>query len=247
MRGEEVTGRNGEIMQRRGTCSPGAASRVGRLQSAHRRTSCFSVVGPNISLCKALHFGSAATPMSLWIVNIMNGRWGPKSGNYCRVSGEMRSLLCEVTRNARSGWLVAAHRQLGRALTSPPDIATQQPRHRIYRQHVETSGLKQTDLRPHWRQSKAVPGSRLPELLSIHIVWSGLWGSETWQYWHLMDWRHRASARHQTGSRCRQRGRELTGYNSQVMGKCQQLGPGLGWSNTRPRLAPPRVRCGWII
>ena len=105
MRGEEVTGRNGEIMQRRGTRSPGAASRVGRLQSAQRRTSCFSVVGPNISLCKALHFGSAATPMSLWIVNIMNGRWGPKSGNYCRVSGEMRSLLCEVTRNARSGWL----------------------------------------------------------------------------------------------------------------------------------------------
>ena len=38
-----VTGRNGEIMQRRGTCSPGAASRVGRLQSAHRRASCFSL------------------------------------------------------------------------------------------------------------------------------------------------------------------------------------------------------------
>ena len=38
-----MTGRNGEIMQRRGTCSPGAASRVGRLQSAQRRTSCFSV------------------------------------------------------------------------------------------------------------------------------------------------------------------------------------------------------------
>ena len=57
-----------------GTRSPGAASRVGRLQSAQRRTSCFSVLGPNISLCKALHFGSAATPMSLWIVNIMSGR-----------------------------------------------------------------------------------------------------------------------------------------------------------------------------
>ena len=106
MRGEEGwRGEMGRSCSSRGTCSPGAASRVGRLQSAHRRTSCFSVVGPNISLCKALHFGSAATPMSLWIVNIMNGRWGPKSGNYCRVSGEMRSLLCEVTRNARSGWL----------------------------------------------------------------------------------------------------------------------------------------------
>ena len=130
-RQRRVTGRNGEIMQRRGTRSPGAASRVGRLQSAQWRTSCYSLEGPNISLfysllyslklvqnikllpfptlpsCKALPYiiCSAATPMSLWIVNIMNGRWGPKSGNYCRGSGEMRSLLCEVTRNARSGWL----------------------------------------------------------------------------------------------------------------------------------------------
>ena len=47
-----------------------------------------------------------------------------------------------------------------------------QPRHRSYRHHMETSGPKQTDLRPHWRQSKAVPGSRLPELLSTHcLVW----------------------------------------------------------------------------
>ena len=113
-RQRRVTGRNGEIMQRRGTRSPGAASRVGRLQSAQWRASGFSLEGPNISLCQLLYslqlvqnirktgqkllkimgnhikllpfpahlafmqsssyICSAATPMSLWIVNIMNGR-----------------------------------------------------------------------------------------------------------------------------------------------------------------------------
>ena len=54
-RQRRVTGRNGEIMQRRGTRSPGAASRVGRLQSAQWRTSCFSLEGPNISLWQLLY------------------------------------------------------------------------------------------------------------------------------------------------------------------------------------------------
>ena len=111
-RQRRVTGRNGEIMQRRGTRSPGAASRVGRLQSAQWRTSCYFLEGPNISLFCSLLYScnirktgqkllkimgnhikllpfpahlafmqsspyilcSAGTPMSLWIVNIMNGR-----------------------------------------------------------------------------------------------------------------------------------------------------------------------------
>ena len=58
-----------------------------------------------------------------------------------------------------------------------------QPRHRSYRHHMETSGPKQTDLRPHWRQSKAVPRATFytlsgldcggPRHGSIDIWWTG--------------------------------------------------------------------------
>ena len=103
MRGEEVTGRNGEIMQRRGN------------MLSWRRLACReAAVGTEayLMLSGAKHFPLQSS--TFWFcsyayesVDSKHNEWQmrAKSGNYCRVSGEMRSLLCEVTRNARSGWL----------------------------------------------------------------------------------------------------------------------------------------------
>ena len=81
-----------------------------------------------------------------------------------------------------------------------------------------------------------------PELLSTHCGWSGLWGSETWQYWHLMDWRHRASAGHRTGSRCRQQGRELTATAHKWWGNVSSWA--LGWDDLTRDLASRRPVSG---
>ena len=117
-----MTGRNGEIMQQQGNmfswrrlaCREAAVRPQACLMLFPLPTLVFFKIGPKQQKNWQKFLKKIMQSSIFWFcsyayesVDSKHNEWQmrAKSGNYCRVSGEMRSLLCEVTRNARSGWL----------------------------------------------------------------------------------------------------------------------------------------------